>query len=44
MEKINGIIISGKVYELVPTQEDQFCADSCALNELCSTKLACRGH
>lgn len=44
MEKINGIIISGKVYELVPTREDQRCADSCALNELCSTKLARRGH
>lgn len=44
MEKINGIIISGKVYKLVPTRKDQRCADSCALNELCSTKLARRGH
>lgn len=44
MEKINGIIISGKVYELVPTRKGQRCADSCALNELCSTKLARRGH
>lgn len=42
MEKINGICIEGKFYDIVKRESAK--CDKCNIYELCSKKIARRGH